>query len=268
MMKSVLFVLLVALSAGNSGSPDTTEAFSFDPEKVETGIALFYIKSNIDGSNASHIARYNSDPQWLESFKWSDGEAEATLVRAKMDWDTFSVGRFEGYKVNADGERTLRNTLVSDMENRRVVIEFAGQKMYSDIGHYPWHSYDFDYASLIHTLPHLVDPKGSVEVGRADVEWQPQPHYEFKGIVTVKYVGREVRQSTACLVYNVDGAALEHRGGNIWIDAESGHLVDYEIDLPDEPGFVSGKMRLVDTVKMTQREWAEFVKTRKVNREE
>jgi hypothetical protein len=264
-MRTLLCTL--ALLLGPGPTPDAIDAFSFDPEKVETGVALFYLKSNVDGSNASWVTHYYPDTEWIESLKWSESWPEATLVRARMDWKTFSVGRFEGYVVDAEGKRTLRNTLEADPKEPRVVIEYQGQTMYCDIPHYPWHSYDFDWASLVHVLPHLVDPEGEVELGRADVAWLPQPHYAFHGLFGVSFGGAEEREGKACRRYDVDGEALENRGGSLWIDRSNGRLVDYEMDLPDEPGFVSGKLKLVRAEPMTPEEWAAFIRTRKTEDE-
>ena len=260
---AVVFVAVVGCTATSGLFADSLDAFKFDVAKAGTGVAYFYIKSNIDGTHASRIAQYHPDADWIESFKWSEDDEAATLVRARMDWKTFSVARFEVYTVDAKGERTLRTTMDGDTEARRLTIEHQGQKMSCDIGHYPWHSYDFDYASLIRTLPHLVDAKAAVDVGRADVVPEPEPHFAFLGLVTVRYIGEQERHGAPCLAYAVDGPALENRGGRIWIDKVRGHLVDYEIALPDEPGFSSGKMMLESSTKMTPAAWAELVRTRK-----
>ena len=79
-----------------------------------------------------------------------------------------------------------------------------------------------------------------------------------KGTVTVEYLGREQRAGVKCRKYTIDGKGLENRGGLIWVDAEKHHIVDYEIDLPDEGGFDSGKMLLVGVESMGEPEWQEF----------
>lgn len=239
---------------------DTTDAFHYDPDKVETHKAYFYLKSNIDGTRPSNVAHYLPDKDWIESLKWNDDYPGATLVLAKMNWKTFSVGRFETYSIDEQGERTPRVVMTDDLQKRRVVISMNGQEFSTDTPHYPWHSYDFDYASLVHTLPHLVDPEGTVEVGRLDLVRETNA-FTFIGMVEVKYIADEEREGTLCRKYHVDGEGLENRGGDLWIDKAAGHLVDYEIDLPDEPGFVSGKMKLVRIEKMTSEQWAQFTKT-------
>ena len=58
-MKTILALVITGFVAGTSGSEvpsDTTGAFQFDPDKVETGKTYFYLKSNIDGSRPSNVA--------------------------------------------------------------------------------------------------------------------------------------------------------------------------------------------------------------------
>ncbi|MCZ6836191.1 MAG: hypothetical protein O7G85_10490 [Planctomycetota bacterium] len=263
-MKLILTLVLTSFASimANQETPsDTIDAFRFDASKVEVGKAYFYLKSNIDGTRPSNVAHYLPDDHWIESLKWNDDYPGATLVLAKMDWETFSVGRFETYSIDEQGVRSPRVVMTEDFENRRVQIEIGDQKMTTAIDHYPWHSYDFDYASLVHTLPHLIDPRSSVVVGRVDLVREPEPTFTFIGNVEVTYVAEEERGGTMCIKYHVDGEGLEHRGGDLWIDKAKGHLVDYEIDLPDEPGFKDGKMKLVRIETMTKDEWAQFTKT-------
>jgi len=252
----------LALTLLAAGPPDSIDAFHFEPTRVETGIALVYTKSNVDGSHAGSIAWYWPDADWIESFKWSEGQPEATLVRARMDWKTFSVSHFETYSVDADGARTPRFTMESEPENRRLAIEVQGQSMECSIEHYPWHSYDFDFASLVRVLPHLIDPEGSVELGRADAVREPEPHFAYLGPITVAFGAEEEHEGTACRRYDVDGPGLEDRGGCLWIERATGRLVDYEIELPDEPGFESGKMKLERAEPVTPERWQEFLRTR------
>ena len=43
------------------------------------------------------------------------------------------------------------------------------------------------------------------------------------------------------------------------IDRAALHIVDYEIDLPDEPGYESGKLRLKRIDHMSNKEWRELM---------
>ena len=76
--------------------------------------------------------------------------------------------------------------------------------------------------------------------------------------MTVDFVSEEERHGSLCHKYSVDGAGLERRGGTMWVDKSARHIVDYEIDLPDEPGYESGKLRLIRIACMSNEAWREF----------
>ena len=73
------------------------------------------------------------------------------------------------------------------------------------------------------------------------------------------FVSDEVRNCAACRMYSIDGPGLENRGGTIWVDKALLHIVDYEIDLPDEPGYESGKLLLKKIDHMDYETWREFM---------
>jgi hypothetical protein len=94
---------------------------------------------------------------------------------------------------------------------------------------------------------------------RANSYQEQAPSFAFKGLVTVDFVSEEERHGAACRKYSINGVGLEHRGGTMWIDRAAGHIVDYEIDLPDEPGYESGKLRLKQIDHMSNEAWHEFM---------
>lgn len=237
--------------------------FRYQPEKVAVGTAYVYEKSNIDGRHKSDIVQYISSKYSLEAFKY-EGGPEATLVTATIDWDRFSVAELKSWRINAVGDRTLVVTLDQTRGSNQLVVggNFRSQKLDQivTIEHYPWHSYDFDFASLNLTLPHLLDPIASFTFGVADFPNKrgQAPSVEFKGLVTVELISEEERYGAPCRKYFIDGAGLENRGGTIWVDKSLQHIVDYEIDLPDEPGYESGKMRLKQIDHMNEEVWLEY----------
>lgn len=237
--------------------------FQYDPKKVETGIVYQYVKSNIDGSRSGHVSLYVAAKDQLESFKWHEGGSEATLVIAKMDWERFSIGHFETWRLSASGEPQRRASLNYDEEKGVVVVSFGDLKMETKIKNWPWHSYDFDFASLNFILRHLVDPEKPFKVGITDiVRADDGPQLTDKGVVDVVYRKDVDRNGHACREYSIDGAGLENKGGALWVRKSDGVLVDYEIALPDEPGFKSGKLMLTGVERMTERQWKDFKTSR------
>ena len=200
----------------------------------------------------------------MEAFKYESGP-EATLVTATMDWNTFSVRDLSSWKVRFDGERTLVVNLHQLGNSNQIIVggKLRLQKLdqTTTMEYYPWHSYDFDFASLNLILPHLIDPLASFAFGVADFPNKrgQAPSFDFKGLVSMDFVSDEVRNGTACRMYSIDGPGLENRGGTIWVDKALLHIVDYEIDLPDEPGYESGKLLLKKIDHMDYETWREFM---------
>ena len=192
-----------------------------------------------------------------------------------MGWNRFSVRELRSWKIRADGERTQVATLDQAEDSDQVTIagSLRSHKFQHavNIENYPRHSYDFDFASLNITLPHYLDPLAPFFFGIADfvTAGYPDPHrlnsyieqapsFAFKGLVTVDFVSEEERHGSLCHKYSVDGAGLERHGGTMWVDKSARHIVHYEIDLPDEPGYESGKLRLKRIDRMSNEAWREF----------
>jgi len=233
-------------------------AFRFRPDRVKAGVVYHYRKSNLDGTRASNVSVFVPDSSRIESLKWNESGKEATLVKAWLDWSTFSVRRFESSKLAASGD-TLIATLAVVPGARAVTIELGGRQRRSDIRNWPWQSYDFDFAGLSVVLPHLVNPERSFHIGIADPAVDSAgPAMLDKGSVTVEFVRRETRDGRTVRRYIIDGPGLERRGGGLWTDLEAGFLVGFEIALPDEEGMKSGKLALRSIEPMDEAGWGVF----------
>ncbi len=252
---------------------ETSLTFQYDPEKITIGTVYQYQKSNIDDSHSGNIALYVASNNRLEALKWRpiqnnpshEGHYSATLVTAEMDWKTFSVRRFETSKVDATGRKLLVAVLQAVPERPQVIIRFGENEPYTvTIDRYPWHSYDFDFASLNFTFRHLINPEKPFVIGISDFAFVDGSfRFGNKGTVEIIFVREENRQNILCRKYLIDGPGLENRGGTIWVSKEDGYLVEYQIDLPDERSFKSGKLvlRKIETVDLES--WQYFVKNRR-----
>lgn len=257
-MTKLLAAAVVIVTALPAPAPAQLSAFRYEPARVRPGAVLHYAKSNFDGTHASEIAVYVAAADRLESFKWNPGSATATLVTAELDWSRFSVRRFESWRLAA-GERTLVAELTALPGGSRYVLSLGPARDTVRLERWPWHSYDFDLASLGATFSHLIEPSRPFTVWIAD----PAPGergatFLDKGPVTVAPVDEEVRNGVPARRYRIDGPGLEHRGGHLWVARDGGHLLGYEIDLPDEPGMTSGKLALTRTGTLSPAEWEAF----------
>lgn len=64
------------------------------------------------------------------------------------------------------------------------------------------------------------------------------------------------------LVATGPAAGAASTAGTLWADAKEGHLVEFELPIPDEPGFVDGRLRLLEVAHMTLAEWEAFKRAR------
>ena len=235
------------------------EKFSYQPDKVKTGKVFFYKKSNQDGSNLNWVATYISNQTHMESLKWHEGYQGATLVTADMDWSSFSVRKFVGGNISPTGDRIIGGQLdlIDDKGNYQVRFGDIEQKM--QINPFPWHSYDFDFASLNLIWPHLKDLKSNFSINIADVILQNnQPTFANKGLVLITYQKEEKRNGVDCYQYNIDGPGLENRGGTIWLSQSGLHFIEYLIDLPDESSYRDTKFQFDRVESMNESEWEQF----------
>ena len=258
---------LVILSAFQEEEPpersDDLAAFHYEPGQLHVGRVLHYRHSNVDGTHGSRVSLYLAGEESLEALKWNPGWDRATLVEAEMDWESFSVRRFRTSVITTGGERQHLGELEALDGGRELVAHFGGREMRCAIAHLPWHSYDFDLASLNVSMRYLIDPEGIVTLGIADARSAAGgPVLAFQGLVELRYEGDEERLDIPCRRYSLDGPGLEDRGGLVWASRDDErHFVDFEIDLADEPGYTSGKLSLLEKGELNAGEWEDFVRT-------
>jgi hypothetical protein len=233
----------------------------FDATRVPIGKVFHYLKSNIDGTRLSRIHVYVRTADTIESFKADKGDEVGTLVVATMNWSRFSVRRFESTQVSATGGRTVRATLVQQGDSDDYLLTMGEMSLPARVGLWPWHSYDFDFASLGLTLSHRTSPEATFTFGRSDfVQGEGPPRFADLGAITMTYEADETREGVGCRRYRLDGPGLEGKGGTLWAARDGGHIVEFQIAIPDEPGFTSGRLRLESVEAMSVAQWAAFIR--------
>lgn len=254
MYKTVLAVLLSACGSIHAAP------LQFQPDRVPAGQVLHYLKSNIDGSNPDRICVYIAGPDRIESLKWHEGSTGATLVTAQMDWSRFSVRQFDAWQLDTDKDPRHRASLKASPDARELEVSFGATRRVR-IHHWPWHSYDFDFASLGLVLPHWTDPRGQLSFWRTDTVFAgDEPGFEEIGEVKLSFQGVELRSGRETRRYVIAGKGLADTSGLLWTDAASGLIVEYRIPIPDEPGYTDGKLELLGMEPMTAQLWEQYKK--------
>ena len=171
---------------------------------------------------------------------------------------------FRNERIDEHGGRTLVAELETSSDRTRLVARVGGLESEAALERFPWHSYDFDLASLNVALRFLVDPEGETGFGIVDpVRGPGAPRFAPKGDVVLAYEGPEDRKGLACRRYVLDGPGLEERGGSLWVaKGAEAFLVAFEIDLPDEPGMNSGRLEWLRNETLSAAEWEALVRER------
>lgn len=256
MRRLVLLLLALCLAAPVAAQ---VSAFRYDPARVPVGTVFHYRKSNRDGSHATRIALYVAAADRIEAFKYDSGGAQATLVVGLLDWEAFALRRLESYAVARGQPDQLKAWLDSDRSAGGVRVFYAPDTLIR-VARWPWHSYDFDWASLNLALPHLVRPEGRVELERADVVYgEESAAFMDVGPLTLTYEARDERQGVPVRRYRLAGPGLTTDvAGTIFTDLARGHIVEFRMPVGDEPGYRDGWLRLEGSARMTAEAWRAF----------
>ncbi len=242
------------------------DAFRFDPTRVPVGRLYEYVKSNRDGTRSGPISLYVVGQDRIESLKWSPDDTTATLVAATLDWDRYSVRRFESWSLARGAAPELRATLEADSGGAGVRLSFQPDVLIP-IEAWPWHSYDFDFASLGLAMPHLVDPESPFRFERADITYdEGGPPFADLGPVDVRFLGYEERSGIRTRAYELAGPGIGIYRGKLWSAVEGGHLVEFELPFPDEPGFTDVRVELRSVTSLSAEGWEEYKRERLAGR--
>ena len=256
MLARVVAVASLALQ-GTPAPGIPVQGFAWRAGALPVGQAYHYRKSNLDGTNASEIELFLASETRLEALKFHAGVPEATLVVAELDWSVFSVAGFHTYKLVPGQEPELAAELATSSDKKKLTAKVGALALECALPGFPWHSYDFDFASLNVALRFLTEPEGEVELEIVDpVQDADPPRLVAKGKVTLAYESDERRGELDCRRYVLDGPGLEDRGGTLWVaKGDDPHLVAFELALPDEPGMSSGKLEWLRTETLTSEQW-------------
>jgi hypothetical protein len=253
----------IALFAAVASATAQTNQFLFEPAKVPAGKVLHYKKSQIDGSRATQVSVYVRDQERLESLKWDENATTATLVQARMDWPRFSVRELRSLHLERGLPPELRGTLEANSNGTELKVSFVDKRTVT-IRRWPWHSYDFDFASLGLTLPHLRNPEADVIFWRTDVVFAGEViDFAEIGGIRLHFEANEARDTQQLRRYSIGGAGFEHRYGKLWTDANSGMLVEYRIPIGDEPGYKDVHLRLERIEAMSPAQWEAFKRAKR-----
>lgn len=259
-MKSSLTLLLILIISHVISQPIHQKDKSLE---WPIGKVINYSKSNWDGTNESLISIYFKEGGWIESLKWHEGANQATIISARIDFKTGSIHHFKNIRC-VDGDCNQLGEMYFDPASTNYIINFGPIiDTISGVAEY-WHSYDFDWASLMVAFLHKEEPSDHQFMRYDFTMVDGKPGFGKIGKVVMNYKGIQQVNNRQCHLYTIDGTGLENKGGKIWFDVNENLLMGYKIELPDEDSYQNVNFQFISTGKMKVKEWESFKKSKSI----
>lgn len=217
------------------------------------GEIAHYVRTGLDGAEPEHIHVYRDSERRVEVYKMQSRCTSAALVIAEMDPAHGEVRRITGGRLTREGTQSPVARMTVDPATRKLDlrVDLPGQTITDTktLGEAPLWLYDFDAAdltvtgdkasrSLAYTWPEGDTPL--LSPGRADLN----------------FAGRETRDGRAVRHYRVTGPAFSgDQGGDLWVDAANGRLVEARLGRPNHPGYNGLLLKLVEETAADDAAW-------------
>ena len=228
----------------------TSPAFAGDGG---VGRILTYTRSNIDGSVAETIHQYRPAPDRVLVTKRLEPCTNAALVTGEIDVASGEVRRIVAGRLNREGGQDAFGDIVLDPAARRVdlTLRLPQGEIQLSVGvpDRPWMLYDFDLADLNSLLPARADPQADFSFGMALLwpDGDPSEALRYPGRLDARLVGEETWRGRKALRFDVGGPAFDGgEGGQLWIDAAGGYILEARWSRPNHPGYRDFRMTLDD----------------------
>lgn len=262
---SSLFLYPIAASARESSG------WTYGPEDDRVGRIYYYERSNLDGSMDERVSVFRKSATEIEVYKENGLCQRAALVTAVLDLDTLTTGSITGGSLQPEARHSEFAFLETDPGGRRIslLVQLPDMEIRdeSEVLTSPWALYDFDFASLTVSTPHIDQRQAGFSFGMA-LLW-PDPNapdpFTWMGDVAASYLGVEDRLGVASEHYRLTGSALAGelstgQEGELWLDSREGHIVDVVLPMPNHPGYRDFRLRLLKASDGGEPEWTALLK--------
>lgn len=222
-----------------------------EPEAAE-GRIYHYVRSNRDGSDAENVYVYRAASNRLEVYRASGRCTDATFVTAWVDAETGRAAVASGGRLMPEARHENFTTIAYDgaatMLRTEAALPGGMVRQQVRVEEPVFHLYDFDLATLSLQTMALADRRSDFSFGLPLIRTQPEDgrYVRHLGRADAVYVGEEDYQGTAALRFDVGGPALGDKGGPLWIDADSGHVLGAAWGVPNHAGMEDFAIRLAE----------------------
>jgi hypothetical protein len=263
-LKAVLAATLAVLATAPAVLADTP--WTHDPADDAIGRIYYYERSNTDGTLDERITIFRRDSTHIEVYKENGLCRNASVVRAELDLETLSAPVITGGQLRPEAEIVDFAFLTQSEDGQQVdlLVQLPDMEIRnaSPIENRHWVLFDFDFASMTVATPHLDNPESGFEIGLALLWADPavEDPFFWMGDLQAEHVGEGEHLGVRSQHYRLSGSALEHDlaigdQGQLWLDADEGHIVDVVVPAPSHPGYTDYRLRLLNVSDGGEAEW-------------
>jgi hypothetical protein len=259
---ALMLIFLTPVAAMADGRP----AWVHDAANDRIGRIYYYERSNIDGTRDERITVFRRSATQLEVYKENGLCQRAALVSAELDLATLTTPTITGGTLQPDARHVDFAFIESSPDRQRLSlrVELPDAEIRDEaaVRATPWTLYDFDFASLTVTTPHIERRQDGFSFGMV-LLWAdpgvPDPFY-WMGELRARYLGAEERLGTPAEHYRLTGNALQGAAstgaaGELWLDRRDGHIVDALLPVPNHPGYRDFRLKLLNVSDGGDAEW-------------
>lgn len=275
-MPRLLLASLAALVLVACGRKEEAPPESFTPEKIaganggardKVGRIYHYVRTNVDGSDPEDVYVFRKKIDHLQVYKAKQKCTNAAFVTADLDMERGYAKKLVGGRLTRQGLQEKFAYLDYDPATKKISarIELEGREPLLasvTVEREPWHLYDFDFASLTVMTPHLADPKAGFSFGLPLAVADPNrtDFLIYLGEAEAIFRSEDERAGRKALKFSLGGPAFGSFGGNLWLDAAEGHILDVETGFPNHLEYVDFKLELRGVDDGGETQWAKLLR--------
>lgn len=226
------------------------------------GRILSYVRSNIDGSLPERVSVFQKSANEVEVYKVVSRCRQSALVTATFDPQADEATQLVGGRLAPDGTQEAFAWLRRAQDTRSLTVHMGAPgadpvQALALPGTAPWRLYDFDFADFnARARPPVRGESLAWSMLLAWPDAPPEAILQSMGVLTATWQGAGQRAGTKAYRYGLSGAGFD--GGELWLDARDGTVVEVTAPVPNHPGYTD--FRLVLTGRMQGADaWADLL---------
>jgi hypothetical protein len=269
---AALLGALILSACGQKSGEEVPD--SFTPERVASaagadriGRLYRYVRTNRDGSDPEDVYVFRKSATAIQVYKARRKCAEAGFVTAELDLDRGYARKIVGGRLTRQGQQEViavvdyapsshELKLRAEIEGRPPIV--AAVKIEKE----PWHLYDFDFASLTVMTPRAADRKADFSFGLplliADPD-RPEP-LVYLGEAEATFREETEKLGRPAYRFALGGPAFGTFGGNLWLDAREGHILEVETGFPNHLEYQDFRLSLRSVDDGGEVAWAKLLR--------